>query len=197
MKKTVKIILLLWPVVILMGMCGYHSYNRQQVDRILRSADGLVWTSGDSQYKVNVNQREDGELLYILIKVVGPEDNTVYKTSEVIDRDMYGGGFVRAAQVDNDPQQEVIVWKNRDSFFLDFVDGTVTQVSFDKAPSELKEIARKWHQFNVISGIETTILLFIAFVYYILFGIITVIVRLVNRFRKRTKRAEKIKPEEN
>ena len=106
-KNKFKIILLIWPIILLIGMYWHFSYERKQIDEKLLEADGLVWQSGEKQFVVRVNQREGGELLHIQIKVVNPENKDVYITSEVIDRDMFGGGFVRAVQVDNDPEKEI------------------------------------------------------------------------------------------
>ena len=181
MKKVFKIILLVWPIVLLLGMCCLSYYQRQQIDRKLLKADGVIWKTGEKQFVVRVHQRKDGEKLYILIKVVGPENKEIYKTNETIDRDMFGGGFVRAVQADKDPEKEIAVWQPRNSYYLDFSDGSVEKLPFDRVPQQVKDLAENWHRYNVMAGITTVILFLFVLCYYILYIIVKGILRLFKR----------------
>jgi hypothetical protein len=181
MKNKFKIILIIWPIVLLIGMYWHFSYERQQIDKKLLKADGLVWQSGEKQFKVQVKQQEDGELLHIQIKVTGPENREIYTISEVIDRDMFGGGFVRAAQVDEDTEKEIIVWHARASYYLDFSEGRVKKVSFDQVSQQIKDLAQNWHKYNVMAGMTMTLLLLFVACYYILYIFVKVVLRLFKR----------------
>ncbi len=44
-KNKFKILLLVWPIILLIGMYWYYSYERQQIDEKLMEADKLVWES--------------------------------------------------------------------------------------------------------------------------------------------------------
>ncbi len=181
MENKFKIILLIWPIVLLVGMFGYFSYERQQIDKKLMDADGLVWEADGKQFTVRVNQREDGELLHIQIKMVGPDSKKVYKTDEIINRDMFGGGFVRAAQVDKDNEKEIIVWHAQAKYYLDFVQGSVKKVSFDRVEQEIKDLAKSWHRYNVMAGLEMTTLIFFMFCYYGLYFLVKVVLKLFKK----------------
>jgi len=181
-KNKFKIILLVWPIILLIGMYWHFSYERQQIDKKLLEADGLVWESGEKQFKVKINQQEDGELLHIQINVTDPENRETYAISEVIDKDMFGGGFVRAAQVDEDAENEIIVWHTKARYYLNFSEGSVTKVSFDRVPQHVKELAKNWHKYNVMAGLVMTIVLLFVFCYYILYLLVMGILRL---FKKR------------
>ncbi|MDA3916915.1 MAG: hypothetical protein PF690_08080 [Deltaproteobacteria bacterium] len=180
-KNKFKIILLVWPIILLIGMYWYYSYERQQIDKKLLEADGLVWETNEKQFKTLIIQREDGELLHIQIKIIGPGSKEVFKTEETIDRDMFGGGFVRAAQVDNDPENEIIVWHARAKYYLDFVQGNVKKVSFDHVDQQIKDLAKNWHRYNVLAGLEMISLLFFVFCYYGLYLFIMMILKLIRR----------------
>lgn len=180
-KNKFKVMMLVLPVILLIGMYCYHSYERQQIDKKLLKADGLVWKSGEKQFKVQIEQQEDGELLNIQIKVTGPENREIYTINEVIDRDMFGGGFVRAAQIDSDPEKEIIVWHTRASYYLDFSEGRIKKVSFDQVPQQIKDLAQNWHKYNVMAGMTMTLLLLFVACYYILYIFIRVILRLFKR----------------
>ncbi len=182
-KNKFKIILLIWPVILLIGMYWHFSYERKQIDEKLLEADGLVWQSGEKQFVVRVNQREGGELLHIQIKVEDLQNKKNYITSEVIDRDMFGGGFVRAVQVDNDPEKEIVVWHTRAGYYLDFSEGSVKKVSFDQVPQEIKDLAKNWHKYNVMASLTMTLLLLSVVCYYILYVFVKVILRVFKKNR--------------
>ncbi len=181
-----KVILLVWPIILLLGMWGNSSYHRHQIDKKLLEADGLVWKAEGNQFVVGVNTREDGELLHIEIEVINPEKKMVYQKTEIIDRDMFGGGFVRAVQVDTDSENEIVVWHARAKYYLDFSEAQVREVPFDQVPQQVKDLARSWHKYNVMAGLETAILIISVFCYYILYFLILGVLRLLKR-RKRQK----------
>ena len=176
-------LLLVWPIILLLGMWWNFSYQRQQVDKKLLEADGLVWKAGEEQFVTQVNQREEGELIHIRIKIIGPENKEVYKTSEVIDRDMFGGGFVRAVQADSDPEKEILVWHAQASYYLDFSQGSVKKVSFDRIPQQVKDLAKSWHKYNVMAGMTMTLLFLFVVCYYILYILVKVILRLFKKWQ--------------
>jgi hypothetical protein len=185
-RNKLKIILLVWPIVLLLGISLHASYQRHQIDKKLLEADGLVWKAGGEQFIVQVNQREEGELLHIDMEVLNPEKKEIYKKTEVIDRDMFGGGFVRAAQVDQDSENEIIVWHARAKYYLDFSEGNVVEVSFDKVPQQVKNLAESWHKYNVMAGLERTLLVIFVFSYYILYLLIKGTMKLFKRKEKPT-----------
>jgi hypothetical protein len=141
----------------------------------------MIWETNEIQYNVTVIQKEEGELLHIEIKVVGPSSKEVFKTKETIDRDMFGGGFVRAAQVDYDPEKEIIIWHTHAKYYLDFAQGSVKKVSFDKTNQEIKDLATKWHRYNVMAGIEMTLFILFILCYYTLFFLVKGVLKLFRR----------------
>ncbi len=185
-KNKLKIVLLVWPLVLLLGVLLLFSYQRNQIDKTLLEADGLVWKAKGKQFAVHVNTHEDGELFHVRIEVVDPENKEVYTKTEVIDRDMFGGGFVRAVQVDQDSESEIVVWHARAKYYLDFSEGNVREVSFEQVSQQVKDLAKSWHKYNVMAGLETTILFISVFCYYILYGLIMGFLRLFKR-KKRLK----------
>ncbi len=172
MKKTFKMVLLVWPLVLLLGTCGFHSYKRHQIDLEMEEADGLVWKNGNDQFTVHVSKHVDGELLDFTIMVTGPSNKSVYKKNVTINRDMWGGGFVKAMQADQDPEKELVVWGSRESFFLDFKTGKVDPVPFSRATQRVKNLSETWHHYNVMADLEIGILFTIAFGYYVLYVLI-------------------------
>ncbi len=180
-RKKIKLVLIVWPILFLLGVLLYFSYQRHQIDKKMLEADGLVWSQGEKQFTVQVNQHEEGELLHIMIKVVGPEKKEIYNKTEVIDRDMFGGGFARAVQVDQDSENEIVVWHARAKYYLDFSEGNITEVPFEQVPQHVKGLVKSWHRYNVMAGLETTLLIIFVVCYYILYVFVKGILWLFNR----------------
>ena len=186
-KNRVKKILLIWPIVLLIGFWGNSSYQRYQTDSKLLDANGHVWKAEKKQFVVQVDQRENGELLDIRIKVIDGEKKEIYTKTEIIDRDMFGGGFVRAVQVDNDSENEIVVWHARAKYYLDFSKGNVIEVPFDHVPQEVKELAVNWHKYNVMSGLAMASLLLFVLSYYILYILVLGFLKLFKRKKGQSK----------
>jgi hypothetical protein len=183
--NKIKILLLLWPIVLICGVLLHFSYERRQIDSQLSEPDGMIWKTEKQHFIVHIDTQEEGELLHINIRVAGPDNTDIYVIRETIDRDMFGGGFVRAVQTDEDPDLEVLVWHARSSYILDFKKGQVETVSFDKAPQAVKVLAGNWHQYNVMAGLETTLLFIFVFCYYVIFFIINRILNFYNQKKKK------------
>lgn len=185
MRNKLKFVLLIWPIVLLLGMWCTAFYQQHQIDKKLLNADGLVWKAGEEQFEAQVKEYEDGELLHIKIVVVNSEKEEVYNKIEVIDRDMFGGGFVRAVQVDRDSENEIVVWHSKAKYYLDFAEGHVREVTFDRVPQQVKGLAKSWHKYNVMAGLEMSILLIFVFCYYSLYILVMGFLRLIKRKRNR------------
>lgn len=191
MNNKLKMFLLLWPVALIAVFLGYYSYERSQIDKQMDDAHGFLWQEGDDKLIVHVNQREEGELLYIELEVMGEAESRLFHAEEVIDRDMFGGGFVKLMQADNDADKEIVVWRrNNSSYFLDFTGGNVIQSSFEMSTPEAKELAHQWHQLNVMASLEIFLMVLFAFAYYLLMGCIVGIVWLARRFKKNRQSAQ-------
>jgi hypothetical protein len=180
-RNKLNLALLVWPLVLLLGMLVYFSYQRHQIDKKLVEADGLVWETKDQHFTVRITSRENKEKLHIRIAVLTPEKKEIYKKNEVIDRDMFGGGFVRAVQLDQDAENEIVVWHARAKYYLDFSEGRVTEVSFDQAPLQVKHLAENWHTYNVMAGLEMTLMLMFVLCYYMLYLLVKGTIRFFKR----------------
>jgi hypothetical protein len=94
---------------------------------------------------------------------------------------MFGGGFVRAVQVDKDFEDEIVVWHAQARYYLDFSEGNVSEVSFDHVPRKVKDLAVSWHKHNVVASLEIAILLIFVITYYILYAFIKIILVVFKR----------------
>ena len=59
MIKSKLTLLLVWPIVLLVGLFLYFSYVRQQINKQLTAAVGVVWGTVANQFNVTVIQQAD------------------------------------------------------------------------------------------------------------------------------------------
>ena len=119
-----------------------------------------------------------------MIKVVDRSGSAVHETEVSFDFDMFGGGFVRAMQVDDDPDMEIVAWgahESRKGLFLDFYDGTVMERSFAEVPDNISQLANQWHDSSIKKPVETVLFGFLLIAYYGLYLIIWLGLRLIRR----------------
>ena len=173
--------MVVWPIILLLGILFHFSWQRHQIDKKLLNPNGLIRKPGGKQFTVQVNMHEKGELLYIDIEVLNSEKKGIYKKTEIIDRDMFGGGFVRAVQIDQDTENEILIWHARAKYYLDFSKNSVAEISLKQAPREIKDLAQSWHRYHVMAGLEMTILFILALGYYVLLLLLKGIVKLIKR----------------
>lgn len=184
-RKKLRIFLLVCPIILLLGFWINNSFQQHQLDTILLEPDGLVWGSEEKQRKVRISQREDGERLEIQIDILGSDKKAIYKKTEDIDRDMFGGGFVRAIQVDLDLEHEIVIWHPRAKYYLDYSEGKVLEVPFDRVSQKIKDLAEKWYTYNVKAVLSMAILFFFSLCYYILYAFLIGVIWLRKRNRSK------------
>lgn len=127
------------------------------------------------------------ELVHYRILIVDSEGNNIFDRKQTVDRDIFGGGFVRAAQADMDPEPEVVVWAwGGDKYLLDYQPPEVRQLSFDFAPRDLKNLAIRWHRFNAMAVFETAALIVLAIAYYLLYALTRLIIATYKNLKKPT-----------
>lgn len=183
--NKIKIILFVWPIVLLLGIVLYVSNERRQIDHELMEPDGMVWATGEKQFTVHLDKQEDGELLHIGITIIGPGNEDIFKIREIIDRDMFGGGFVRAVQADDDPEKEIVVWHARAKYYLDFKKGRVEKIPFDRVPQMVKALAENWRTYNIMAGVHTTLLILFLLCYYLFYFFVNGILYFYNQKKQK------------
>lgn len=190
MKRILKISSLAFPILFMVFFVAYYiGYQRSVLDRQLLDADGVVWKNEKAEYTVETREtKPEAEILVYAIKVINMVTKTVdFDKESRFNRDMFGGGFVKAVQLDNDPELEIISWgkhERKQSFVLDFSRGQVIEIPFDEASRETKDIVSRWYDYNVTKPIETVILIVVLLGYYILYGVVWVVFRIVRKKRK-------------
>jgi hypothetical protein len=194
MRKLLKRLLQFGPILALLVVGACTAYQRSRLDAQLRDPNEVTWQSGSGRLAVRASEKREGVISQHEIRVLRDDGTVAHEFLFEIDWDagLAGGGFVRAAQADADPELEVVAWAgNADSsrearrpFLLDHSQGELRQRPFSEASGELQELTLHWLQVNVVRELELTALILLVVVYYVLFGLVAGLILLVRRLRK-------------
>lgn len=187
MWRTLKILLFLWPIPVMAYFLCNYIIDQVHIDKKLIEAHGVLWENGDKHITVNVTQTSQGELNSYKIVLIDNDNNILKKELFIVDMDMFGGGFVKAIQADNDQNLELIVWGSHEkerSYLLDYSEGKINKTGFDKLPAEIHELTRQWQQAYVINGMTLAVFGILAICYYGMVMTIWLIIKAVQRFKK-------------
>ena len=196
MEKLLKRLLQFGPILLLIALGVYTAYQRNRIDAQLRDPNGLVWQSDDTRLTVRASEKRQGALSKHEIQVLRDDGTVAHERQFEIDWDagLAGGGFVRAAQADADPELEIVAWAGnvdrsnemRQPFFLDHSEGELNERPFSEASDELQQLALRWLQVNAVRQLEITLAIILVVVYYVLFGLVVGLIALVRRMRRQS-----------
>jgi hypothetical protein len=183
-RRVIKWMFLLVPILLWLSLVGSCIYKQHRTDQLMKEADGLVWGDGSDRLIVHVNKERIGEEYHYLIQIMKPDGKVSHESEMVIDHDMWGGGLVKAINADEDAGLEVVAWgahEAKTSFYLDYSRGIVQRKSFSQASTEMKTLVREWYEAHVTDSAGIFFLFFPLVGYYFLFGLISLVVRLLRR----------------
>jgi hypothetical protein len=188
MWRAFKILIFLWPAAVMVYFISDNIFDGVQVERKLSDADGLIWGNGDEQITVNVEQTSFGEQATYAIAMVGNDGETLAEDEFLIDEDMFGGGFIKAYQADDDEELELVVWgahEEDESYLLDYSEGEITRKNFYETSAELHGLTEQWHQAQVMGPFGLFLLGILFFGYYVVVAIVGSIIGAIVRARAR------------
>jgi hypothetical protein len=186
MKRTIKYLLFLWPIPILAYLIFITLSSQADVDDKFMEANGLIWGKGDEKITAHVIQTSSGEQKSFEIQLIRNNHQAPDKYIFTLDEDMWGGGFVKAVQADDDPELELIAWgihEYRDSFLLDHHEGEIRKIPFANTTKNIQSLSIQWRQAYIINGMTLSFFMIFAVVYYIFMGIIVLIVKIIRKVK--------------
>ena len=185
MKRVLKWIVLGGPPVLLAWLVASWVFECRRTDALLMPVEKAAWGEGDSAIRFALAEREEGETLRFHLEPRTADGRSLEPLDFEVDRDLWGGGFVRAAQADEDPELEIVAWGlhegDKTAFVLDHVDGRVTEIPFGAARQELRDLARAWHQAHHVDPVGLVIYFVLAFGYYLAVGVAWALYRALRR----------------
>jgi hypothetical protein len=187
MKRGIKYLVILWPFPILVYLVFITLSSQAKVAEELIEANGLKWGKGDEQITIKIKESSLGEQKTFEILPVGKNRESQEIFLLTINEDMFGGGFVKAVQADDDQELVVIAWgshEEQESFLLDHREGEIRKTPFNKASKDIQNLAMEWHQAYVMNGMTLSVFMIFAVIYYILVGIIWMTVKIIKKGRK-------------
>jgi hypothetical protein len=185
MKRVLKTILFGAPPVLLAWLVLSWVFEYRRTDGLLAPVEKAVWGQGEAAIRFTVSEQEDGEALRFRVEPRAANGRALEAHDFEVNRDMWGGGFVRAVQADEDPELEIVAWGlhegDKTAFVLDSVNGEVGKLPFGAAPRRIHDLARAWHQAHHVDPVGLVIYFVLAFGYYLALGVAWALYRAVRR----------------
>jgi len=186
MKRKIKLFFLIIPVIGLITYFIYGNIHKSILTKYFFELKALKWTINNDKLVINSRQTRKGELLIHSIIITRKDGTILFDSLFEIDRDMFGGGFIKAMQVDEDPEMEIVFWRSYgEKFYLDLSKTGINKISFEKTNEKSKILAEKWYRYNVIHQAEISIFIILSIIYYLFAVILYLIAKLFNFFRKK------------
>ena len=186
MKRAIKNLIILWPVPILVYLIFITLSSQAKVAEELTEANGLKWGKDDEQITIQIKESSMGEQKTFEILTVGKNLDSQNIFLLTINEDMFGGGFVKAVQADDDQELEVIAWgshEEQESFLLDHQEGEIRKIPIIDASEDIQKLAIEWHQAHVMNGMTLSVFVIFAVGYYVFIGIIWITVKIIKKIR--------------
>jgi hypothetical protein len=184
-KRAWRWLLWGWPAVLLAGLAVPLVFEVHRTDALLTDPNGLTWGEGPGAICVAVTRTEDGEILRFDIEARRASGTPVLERQFLVNRDTWGDGFVRAAQVDDDPELEVVAWghheEGKTDFWLDHAGDGVEERPFAVASERARALARAWHQSHKVDPVALVVVAVLACGYYFVLLLVWGLVRLLRR----------------
>jgi hypothetical protein len=134
-------------------------YGDVRTDSYMKEVNGMIWGTGKDElraYVQDLGTHSEQQLLLLTISDV--KNRIVFEKELVINWDRWSSGFLKAMQVDDDPEPEIVfyVYRSREfnagrfnneinqifsNFYLDIKSGKVEAKDFRTASSKARELA--------------------------------------------------------
>lgn len=191
---------ILWRVVLVVPIILYVIYlgvgcrEQAQIDARVRPADGLVWGTGEQRLTVEARASRSGETERVALRIVDAHGVAVFDHTITIGWDLFGGGVVARMQVDDDPEDEIVVFGRiertepdlgRGELVLDYEAGQVRRSIMDQASSETHRTLGRWYQYHVLRPFVVFTEVVLLGVYYALLAACALVVRGIRHRRAR------------
>ena len=144
MKKLLKLVFMFLPFMVLAVALSINSNTDSGINSRIQDANGLIMGTSDKRFVVHNSSSVENEVTTDVIVVTDSDGKVVQDISISMDHDLFGLGFVKAMQADEDPELEVVAWGNniRDGkpFFLDFSGGEIVRRPIEEISSAAQNV---------------------------------------------------------
>lgn len=155
--------------------------ERQLVERELHPVAELGWEGVEVQHSVEEAGPEIDDHLVLLRRDGQPD----FEVEATVNRDMFGTGFVRAADVDGDDERELAAYGvEGGSFYVDrSPDGQLVRLAWEESGESGRDLAAAFRSASVGYHLMIAIWVILSMAYWLVLGIGLLIAWLVRRQR--------------
>ena len=128
-----------------------------------------------------------GNMAFCIINIITDIGDQAYAMDCEIDWDMGGRGFVRAMNVDDDPELEIVCYSMalKANRYLDASSGSVIERPFAQASAEAQQLAKRWLDAHYPNTLALGVLLMLTLLYYSVVILALLLAFLYRRFLKK------------
>jgi hypothetical protein len=120
-------------------------FTTKAVDNIIMSdmkeVNGLTWGTGNNLLTVNLEKSVKDDYEYYVFTAKDVNNKAIFSQEFKLRTGPFGKCFVKAMQADDDPDLEVMFYttnsSQRNSFFIDIINGKIEIKNFDNASSRM------------------------------------------------------------
>ncbi len=165
MEITIKFILSMYSLILavvfsVVLIIIIDFYGDIRTDSYMKEVNGMIWGTGKDELRAYVQDLGThlSEQQLLLLTISDVKNRIVFEKELVIDWDLWSSGFLKAMQVDDDPEPEIVfyVYRSREfnagrfnneinqifsNFYLDIKSGKVEAKDFRTASSKARELA--------------------------------------------------------
>jgi len=134
-------------------------YGDIRTDSYMKEVNGMIWGTGKEELRAYVQDLGTrSEMQQLLLTISDVKNRIVFEKELVINWDLWSSGFLKAMQVDDDPEPEIVfyVYRSREfnagrfnsetnqiffNFYLDIKSKKVEAKDFRTASSKARELA--------------------------------------------------------
>lgn len=180
MKRLLRIKLLLLPPLFWIIWLLWLFNGQQQTEQYFSEVSGQVWQFKQAVWTAEMQQMfiQGTEEEKFLLRLRDENKEVIYNREFIIDHDLrLIGGFVKVAQLDDDPELEILfIDQNQpfeQNFYLDLSNAEVEEKSCQRLSLEMRQHISDWFSshspnlFEILGKVGLTFIFYIGcFIYY-------------------------------
>jgi hypothetical protein len=183
-KTVVKLVFVYVPIAVWLALVSSCTVDKWRTEQLFKPFTDTVLGADHQALHIHLTEKNEGETVFYNIQLLGSDGEVRNEWPFTVDKDMFGGGFVATADLDDDGQQEVLAWgahEEKNSFFIDARSGQIFTGSFSQLPQQWQDRVQQWHRSQILRPMEIIVFTGIFLICFLIVGCILLLLRLFRR----------------
>jgi|GEM_PF-2927259 hypothetical protein len=172
MVLLMKRFIILLPLFSWFIWLSWLFYVQHQIAPYFIDINGMMWQINQTQWIAHLQQLPipNTEEENFVITINDVHGNLVYTTELLVDYDLNNSGFIKAMQVDDDSEWEIVFATNNrtfaQNFYLDLSTGKIETKSLANVSFQVKQLIKKWFDYYVFNVFTTGFAIIFTVIFY-------------------------------